>query len=282
MAECQCMKYALFCVLILVVLFTGCLSYDDLVFRPAFNERFSPADFGFDFEETQIIIGDKRYLSIWHVFSAESKALLVVIPGSDANKTRYAEALPLFIPNGFDVILVDYGGFGKSPGDPTFENVMADAYAVIDYALEQHENVFAYSVSIGTPLLARVAADRQLRGCIFEGSVIMWDFPRLWLVRNNLVFPPVAIAANIFTTFQTPVDYNIEFFVRQVTEPKLFIHSIDDQIAPYEGGLRVFNAAAEPKELWTVHGAHGKMVLIDTEKYEEKVIGWMNSILDTK
>jgi hypothetical protein len=259
----------------------GCIAYEDIVFRPAFDHRFSPDDFGYAYEEVLITVDSERYTSAWHIFSEESKALFVIIPGSDANKTWYAEVLPLFVPNGFDVLLIDYEGFGESPGEHGFESVLDDAYAAIEYALSQHENVFGYSVSVGTPLLARVAADYDLSGCIFEGSVIMWDFPRLWLIDQNLGIPPVVVVSNIYTVFQTPWDYNIELYIQDVTEPKLFIHSSEDNVAPYSGGLRVFHQAPEPKELWTVHGEHGKMVREDAEKYEEKVVGWMNSILDT-
>jgi hypothetical protein len=96
---------------------------------------------------------------------------------------------------------------------------------------------------------------------------------------HSLCIPPIVVVSNIYTVFQTQWDYNIELQIQRVDEPKLFIYSSEDEVAPYMGGLRVFQQAPEPKELWTVYGEHGKMVREDQEKYEEKLIGWMNSIL---
>jgi len=44
--------------------------------------------------------------------------------------------------------------------------------------------------------------------------------------------------------------------VRQLSIPKLFIHSPEDQVVPYWIGQKLFEAAGEPKEFLKTQGGH--------------------------
>ncbi|MBI5863806.1 MAG: alpha/beta hydrolase, partial [Planctomycetes bacterium] len=46
-----------------------------------------------------------------------------------------------------------------------------------------------------------------------------------------------------------------------------------------ESGVRVFEAATEPKTFWEMRGGHGKMIELDFEAYQGTVIGWLDGTL---
>lgn len=263
----------------------GCASIptlDDIILRPKSELTTTPADLGYEYETVTLPVSsaEGRSISIWHVRSAESKALVVVMPGSTDNKSRYVVALPFLIPNGYDAILVDYEGYGESPGTASLSHVIDDAFTVTDYALAAHDTVVLFGISLGTPAATRVAAERDVAGLALEGSLILEDEPRLWLEDNGLGFlPGLWRLAGLYVNPQVPEDFEILDYIGLVSAPKLIMHSVDDEVTPYAGGVRVFQAATEPKELWAMRGPHGLMYEVDPDAYRAHVVGWLDEVV---
>lgn len=265
---------------------SGCatepITLNDIFLRPTSEIIGSPADYGYEYDELFVPIDDTRQVSIWHVKSKDPKAIVVIVPGSDRNKSRYLIGLPAFIPNGYDVILMDYEGFGQSPGTNELSNLVDDGYAVIDYALTKHKHVVGFGVSTGAPTVTRVAVDRDLAACIYEGSLILKDEPELYLKYIGIDVELFWDIANAVTHPQIPDSFDILKWVAQVDEPKLIMHSREDDVTTYEAGVRVFAAAAEPKEFVEFSGAHGKMIELDPEFWTDTVVGFLDGVMANK
>lgn len=269
----------------IVLLFTvgvatmaGCrpVSIEQIFLRPTELIEGTPADMGYAFDTLDLPIDGGRRVSAWHVHAENPKAVVVIVPGSDRNKSRYLIALPVFIPNGYDVVLMDYEGFGESEGDPTLANMLDDGLAVVDYALTRHERVVAFGVSLGTPIASWIAAQRELSACIFEASAMLLLEPALYLLNEGIPVPFLWDAAILYITPQVPREYNLYATIQQVAEPKLFMHSTEDDTTPYAGGRLAYRAAPEPKDFWTMYGGHGEMIELDVEAYTSVVIGWLD------
>src|SRR5262245_6933619 len=134
------MAFRLALVVSLPVLFLGCageppVTLDTIFLRPTAEIEGTPGSLGYRYDELFVPIDETRQVSIWHVHAENPKGIVVIVPGSDRNKSRYLIGLPAFVPFGYDVILMDYEGFGQSPGDNSLENLLDDGFAVIDYAL---------------------------------------------------------------------------------------------------------------------------------------------------
>lgn len=204
---------------------------------------------------------------------------MVVVPGSGQNKSAYTEILPVFIPYGYDVVLMDYEGFGNSPGNVDLNNLIDDAKAVFLYAVFHNSNVFGFGASIGTPVLARIAADLDLSGCIFEGTLLLEEEPGLWLDYHNINVPFVEFLGEAIIGETRLPDYDIEHWITKVNEPKFFIHSIYDDVTPHDGVMAVYDAAPLPKMLWSVGGYHVKTIRVDPQLYKDVVLSWMEIVL---
>jgi pimeloyl-ACP methyl ester carboxylesterase len=260
------MKMLTFVFALLFLACSGCIN--DLVLRPAFDEPYNPADFGYRYDEVNLPL-DGSYVQIWHIYSEESKALAVIIPGSDANKSRYTEAAPLFIDKGIDLIVMDYPGYGNSPGPKSVENCIRGARAVVDYAVTQHPHVFVLGFSLGTPIATRLAADHRLDGVFLEGVLVMKEYMAYF--DGPLGF----LADIIYVRPQMPPDMDIKQYITQVDEPKLFFNSPQDTITPMDGALAVYELAAEPKEFEVISGEHGRMAKDNPEWWSDHVTSWM-------
>ena len=65
--------------------------------------------------------------------------------------------------------------------------------------------------------------------------------------------------------------------VGEIAVPKLFIVGAEDQHTTLEESRQMFNAAAEPKELWIVErAAHVDLHAAQKEAYEQRVLSFFN------
>lgn len=263
---------------------TGCqieppIPLDDIFLRPTEKIAGTPEDYGYAYESLFLPIGESRGISVWHVKSDDPKAVVVIIPGSDRNKSRYVIALPVFIPQGYDVILMDYEGFGESPGEHKLQNLIDDGFAAIEYAQSKHPNVIAFGVSTGAPTAIRAATEKDLAAVLLEAPLILADETELYLRSIGIDLPAIWNIANLYVHPQIPPDFDILRHAVTVEEPKLIMCSVDDDVVTYESGVRVFNAAAEPKIFWEMQGKHGGMIELDFDAYQKKIIGWLDATL---
>ncbi len=270
-------------VLIFSSLSDGCAAIptlEDIILRPTPDVSLTPAGAGFPFTEMKIPVTAQREISIWQGFApGEPRGVVVILPGSDRNKSRYVPAFSIFLPLGFDLIVPDYAGFGESPGEPSFQNVIEDAAALAEFAKNQHETVVLFGASLGTPLAIHLASEGDYAAVILEATLILLDEAEFWLRANGLNIPFLWHAANFYIYPQTPPELNTLLHLPLVDEPKLFLHSIEDDVVPFEAGLLAFDTAVEPKELWEMRGEHGKMVEIDFEAYRDQIADWLNRTL---
>ena len=278
-------------VAVLLSALAGCANIDppitveNIFLRPSPQIVGTPADVGFpNYETIDVPIGDSRKVSIWWVHADKPKATVVIIPGSDRNKSRYLIGLPVFIPNGYDVILMDYEGFGESTGGKLeLSNLLDDGLAVVDYAHSRTDRVVTFGISTGTPVAAWVASQRDLAGCMFEACLILELEPELYLRDYlNLNIPVAWDIAQAYIAPQIPDGFDILKYMPRVDESKFFMHSIQDDVTPFTGGLMVYAAAQDPKQFWTTLGAHGQMIELDPAGYTAKVVGWLDANVAAK
>lgn len=262
-----------------IVCVIGCGILDALILRPSPVIRRTPEDFGFKFDAMMLPMKEDVQISIWHAHTTQPrKGIIVVVPGNDANKSRYTAALPIFGDDGWDLVLMDYEGFGESGGDPSLQGLVDSTRIVFDYAFSQADVVVGFGISIGSPVLARIAADTDLAACIFDSTLNIWEEPTLFLERNNLS-SPVGPIANGIAALGTPEAYDTKRWIALITEPKLFLHSPDDNVTPFKGVWELFQLTPAPKQLVTTQGEHGTAVFLDPVLYRETANGWLDGAL---
>lgn len=266
--------------LLVVPALCACDVTEALILRPSDVVTRTPAAFEFAFDTMELPAENGGIVSIWHVRSTvERKGTIVIVPGNDANKSRFTTGLPIFIDDGWDVILMDYEGYGESTGQASFAGLIRSANTVMRYAMSQDEVVVGYGVSLGTTVLARVAADHDLAACIFESTLNIWDEASLF-VERNLIGTPLTKPLDLIAAVTTSQDYNIKYWITQVSGPKLFLHSTQDSVTPFKGAMEVFELAPEPKHLFITRGEHAMQVFIDPGLYRAVVNGWLDGALN--
>lgn len=266
-----------FCLTVGLVGLTGCSApLDAIVLRPAFDAPYSPEEFGVMVERVNLPL-EEGQVRLWHFATPNSKALIVVAPGSDANKSRYAEYAPIFIERGYELVLMDYRGFGEGvdDGPPTLVKASQDVVAALEYATRRHEHVYGYGVSLGAALLAHAATQVEVDGVILEATLVLDDLVPLWLDQRNLDFVPFVAIGDLFVDVQSPAALDVARWVPRIEAPKLFLHGPADDVTPIEGAREVYAAAAGRKEFVEVPGGHGRFIQEDADAWMDLVDQWV-------
>ena len=182
---------------------------------------------------------------------------LVYLHGNAENISTHFHNVAWMPAAGFNVLALDYRGYGGSEGTPTLEGVQLDIDAAMRTLLARRDvdpqRIIVFGQSLGGALAIHYVAHSDYRAnvrAIVVDSAFS-DYRRI--VRDK--------AASFFLTWpfqwllpQT-VDNNFSpaASVHDVAPiPLLFIHGERDAIVPLEHSKRLFERAAEPKELWIV------------------------------
>lgn len=215
----------------------------------------------------------------WFVRAARqpSSATVIYMHGNGGNVSYLDWMGESLADRGFDVLLFDYRGYGRSGGEVSDERgIYEDADAAYDYVTKTRgvpaEKVVLYGQSLGTAAAVDVAARKPCGAVILESgfssasdmaaTILPW-LPRFAhrLVRNR--FDSVR---------KLPA----------VRCPVLVSHGDRDELIPVEHGRKLFAAAPEPKRLVIVRGAgHNNLSIIGSVPYMNDVSDFIRDALQT-
>jgi fermentation-respiration switch protein FrsA (DUF1100 family) len=206
-----------------------------------------PSDFGLPFQDVSFAAGDGVQLHGWLV-PGEKDVTWLWFHGNAGNISHRLENLKLLHDElGVSVFLFDYRGYGRSRGKPYEEGTYRDAEAALAY-LRSHPDINANRIvyfgrSLGAGVAVELATRQPPLGLILESPV-----PSISeLARHHYPFLPVG------PLLRTKYDSLAK--IGEVKAPLLVLHGDMDDIVPFEGGKKLFEAANEPKEFYTIRDA---------------------------
>ncbi|HWS55414.1 MAG TPA: alpha/beta fold hydrolase [Pyrinomonadaceae bacterium] len=175
---------------------------------------------------------------------------------------------------GFDVLLFDYRGYGRSEGALSDERgVYEDADAAYDFVVRERgarpESVVLYGQSLGTTAAADVAARRPCGALVLESGLSS----AAEMARTILPWLPRFAARATRNKFDTLGK------LPRVGCPVLVAHGDRDAVIPVEQGRALHAAAPEPKRLLVVPGAgHNDLTIVGGAKYMDAVADFIKGL----
>jgi uncharacterized protein len=223
-------------------------------------------------EEVWLKTEDGVRLHGWFVRaqSANPAATVIYFHGNGGNINNLGWLGEELAARGFDTLLFDYRGYGRSEGALTGEQgLYADADAAYDYVSQQRgvrpEKIVLYGQSLGTTAVADVASRRAAGAIILESglssasdmaaSIFPW-LPR-WLH---------GLGRNRFESARK---------LASVRCPVLVTHGDPDPTIPTEQGRKLYAAANEPKKLIVIPGAGHGVSSFGGDGYLDTVAGFI-------
>ena len=184
-------KKVLLILLIIPLLYFGiglfmCTNIDRIAFKPRSMDIDEDYQFKFEFEESFLTLANKDSVStIYAKTDLPSKGLVLFLHGNSENLQMWAQFSTDFHKNGYDIVISDYPGFGKSSGRHTEQNLYATADKMYEWATERYkpEEIIIIGRSIGTIPASYLASKHKTKKVILEtplanmGLLIKHKFP---------------------------------------------------------------------------------------------------------
>ncbi len=220
----------------------------DLVFRPRTSDWAGYSPTILNEEEVWIPVGAAgERLQGWWLASPGARYTLVYFHGARVNLTGSVYRLRGFRDAGFNVLAIDYRGFGRSTArQPSEESAYEDAEAAwrwLDGRVPDRARRILYGHSLGGPIAAEVA----LRGGGAAALVLESAFTSL---------ADMTVLRGLLTQRLDLLDK-----LRRLDLPVVVVHGAEDKIVPPEMAQRLYDAARGPKRLVVVEGAAHSWVL---------------------
>lgn len=262
-----------------ILMFTnGCSSY---FFYPMKDLVRTPDEVGLVYEDVNVTTEDGVQIHGWLLHAEQPKGIVFFLHGNAENISTHIGSVYWLPEQGYDVLLMDYRGYGKSQGSPGFPAVFLDVEAMYhwldQYRQDRQLPVFILGQSLGASISSYYFSQLPVAERIYEGVVLdavfagHRDIARDVLQRNVITWP-LQFVVPLFL----PVDYNPKDHVAAFNPiPVLFFHSPDDEILPYEQGRYVYEQARQPKYWVTSHGPH--IATFGDPRYREILLNFLRA-----
>ena len=243
---------------------------NSLLYFPSREIYETPAAVGLDFRELTIETEDGERLHGWWIPGGSPTVAHILLchgnAGNIGDRVLHAE---LLCAAGFDVLLFDYRGYGRSTGRPDEQGTYRDARAARSVLLRQpgvdREGVVYLGESLGGAVALDLALEHPPRGLVLQSTFTsVRDMAGL-----HYPFVPKAVVPDAYSSLRR---------VRQLRAPLLILHGERDEIVPVSHGQALYEAAPGPKQIQVFDGVgHNDLVPRVGPVYAETIASWVRT-----
>jgi len=239
-----------------------------------------PSDFGHCFEDVTFKSGDGTKLHGWFFQPLEQVGPngTVVFHHGNAGSVGYHIGFVGWMARaGYQVLLYDYRGYGKSEGVITREGLVQDARAAINYVKSREDvdgkRIISFGHSLGGAKSLAALGEKMIpgvRGVIcYAGFASYKDMAARFAGKAG---------AELVTDEVSPRD-----LVEKISPISVLIaHGTTDATVPLAQGEILFKKAKEPKTIYRIpNGSHTRALWMNDGEYRSKVLAWMGKILQS-
>lgn len=204
------------------------------------------ARFGMELATTKT--DDGLVLNGWYRPPVNPSGLTILLfHGNGGNIAMRDFKARVFTDAGYGVLLAEYRGYGGNPGEASEEGFFRDGQAWLSWlATMQYgfEKIVVYGESIGsgTAVFTAAQSPRPVRALILETP-----FTSLVdVAQRSMPFVPVGLLLKD--------RFDNTGRIKNISVPLLVLHGTADSTVPYDLGLRLYEAANDPKRMETFPG----------------------------
>lgn len=194
-------------VLLYVIVYAGFYFFQDhLVFQSKALDKDYHFSFDQKFTEHFIPTDDGETLNaLLFKTSGPTKGLILYFHGNANNLQRWGTYAIDFTSLGYDILMVDYRGYGKSTGTPTEENLYRDAQTILQWtnANLEYQKLVIYGRSLGSAVASHLATTKEPDLLILETPFeelndVLYFFSSHFKFSNKKSLPQIACKKVIF------------------------------------------------------------------------------------
>lgn len=240
-------------------------------------------------KEWQQISTDGLKLSAIYLPATDSHKTAIVAHGYMGNAETMANYAKMFHDLGYNVLVPDARGHGKSEGDYIGFgwHERKDYVKWIDQVLEtngQSEEIVLYGISMGAATVMMTSGESlptNVKAIIEDCGYSSVNEELAYQLNELFSLPPFPLiqVTSLMTKIRAGYFFGEADAIKQLEKnqlPMLFIRGDADTFVPYEMLDKVYQATNGPKEKYIVPGAeHAKAYSIDPENYQKTVSSFL-------
>lgn len=231
-----------------------------------------PADFEFQyknqqFEEYNFELEKDVNINGIHFKLPNPKGVVFYLKGNSRSIKGWGKYAVDFTRNNFDVLMVDYRGFGKSTGKRSEEAILSDLQALYDLLKQQVDEkyIILYGRSLGSGFATYLASFNSPRMLILDAPY----YSLRHVIKKHLPLVPV----------QWVMRYSIKTheWIENVKCPIHILHGTSDRLISFKNSINLCKSNLEMTRLYPIiEAGHNNMHTF--KKYHE----YLNEILNSK
>jgi fermentation-respiration switch protein FrsA (DUF1100 family) len=222
-------------------------------------------------EEVSFETEDGLRLAGWFVSPAgASRGTVLVFNGNAGDRSFRAPLAAALARGGLSVLVFDYRGYGRNPGDPSERGLSSDARAARSYLDSRPDvdptQIAYFGESLGAAVAVSLAVERAPSALILRSPFTsLSDMGRV----HYPLLPTGPLLRDHFDSMSR---------IGQVSSPVLIVAGERDQIVPPEQSRRLYAAILRPDaRLVLISGAdHNDFELLAGKQLVDEVIGFLD------
>lgn len=238
--------YFIAAVIAAVILVIGLLIYF-FQHRFFFQPEKLPADFQFAYENLK---ADEKFvetekganISYLHFQVDDPKGVVIYLKGNTKSIKGWGKFAVDFTRLGYEVVMMDYRGFGKSTGKRTVEAMKRDSQFIYNIVKKEfpEDKIVVYGRSLGSGFAARLASKNNPRLLILTSPL----YSLLNTIHRYMPFMP----AKPFLRYNIPTFQ----YLKNVRCPIKIIHGTEDRLVPIKTAIDLSEISPDLTRLYVI------------------------------
>ncbi len=246
----------------LCLLLGGCSQW---LFYPQAGLPVTPAVLQLDYRDVYLQAADGTRLHAWWLPAAPGVAprgTVLHLHGNGGNLAWHLQGVAWLPAQGYQVLMLDYRGYGLSAGQPSLPAVYQDIDAAFAWLAQapdvQGKPLVVLGQSLGGALAVRYLAEhaeqrQRLQALLLDGVPASYR----GVARHALGSHWLTWALQYPLSWLLPEQESAAYAIEHLQGlPILIYHSLDDAVVPLANGVQLYQAAQPPRVFQPTRGEH--------------------------
>jgi fermentation-respiration switch protein FrsA (DUF1100 family) len=263
-----------------LILLFGLAACTHVFFQPSGNIYSTPGLYGIDYERVEFKAADGTALFAWFMPArGEAHATVLYLHGNAENISAHFPSVAWMPAAGFNVLALDYRGYGGSEGKPSLAGVQLDIDAAMRELLERPDvdpdRIIVFGQSLGGALAIHYVAHSGYRDHIVAVIADSAFADYRMVAKEKMAGLFITWPLQWLADFTVDNDYAPRASVAALSPiPLLLIHGERDAVVPAHHSQLLFDAAQAPKDFWTIPDS-GHIQAVRSAKVRQRLTAFL-------